>query len=523
MLTVQDDGGDEDSVKAEGFPRFHKLSLLHAVWRRKRLVSIIWALLATGAIFAVQSIQSTYRAEAIVLVDSQKIPEAFVSSTVNGELADRLALISENIMTSDRLLQIIGGFDLYRAERKHLTQEELLRKMRLDISIEFEKSWTGGRTQAFRLGYEGPNARVVTDVTNRLAGLYVAENARARENQAEETVDFLSRQLREAKQSLDDQERKVAEFKQGHNGSLPQQETSLLATLSNFNVELQGTQAAIARAQEAKLSLEASLSAAQASDAALRSSLTSEGRFDPGQNVVRRSEILAERLEGLRSRYTAEHPAIQQAEMQLHQAESEETRSRAARAASNSGSTPQLDVSNPRTGQVSPALLQSRERIASLQAQLDVAKHQIESLDRQRHQTLAAIAQCEARIYKLPLVEQEMAGLKRNYDQSATAYNSLLQKKLAAGIATDMERSHKSERFTVIDPARIPHVPVKPKRLLFDIIGSVVALLLAMGVALTLHSLKQVFLGEWELPSDIRILGRVPLCTDERTSPLPGR
>ena len=495
------------------------------------MTAIIWLVLAALAVVVVQGIPSIYRAEAIVLVDSQKIPEAFVSSTVNGELADRLALISQNIMTSDRLLDIIASFDLYHDHRTHLTQEELLRKMRLDISIEFEKSWTGGRMQAFRLGYEGPNARVVTDVTNRLASLYVAENARTREDQAEETVDFLSRQLGEAKQSLDEQELKVAQFKQEHNGSLPEQETSLLATLNNFNVALQGTQAAIVRAQESRLSLEAALAAAQASDSTLRASLGSEGKAgswaDSSRAAISQSEALGEKLQNLRARYTPDHPALQEAERQLHEAESDEARLRTTTQAASvaRSSTPQSDVSNPRTGLLSPALLQSRERIATLQSQLDVAKHQMDSLDRQRRETVTAIAQCEARIHKLPLVEQEMAGLKRNYDQSASAYNSLLQKKLAAGIATDMERSHKSERFKVIDPARVPRVPIKPKRLLFDLAGAALALLLAVAVALFLHLRKQVFLGEWELPADTLILGRVPPCagTVADSNRAPGR
>ena len=88
----------------------------------------------------------------------------------------------------------------------------------------------------------------------------------------------------------------------------------------------------------------------------------------------------------------------------------------------------------------SPELVQSRERIATLRGQIDIAKHQIASLEKQREGLTAAISDCRARINRLPLVEQEMTALKRNYEESANNYNSLLQKKLAAGVATDMER-----------------------------------------------------------------------------------
>src|SRR3954451_17835279 len=214
----------DSSPVGEASSRFPVLSVLRMVWKRRWLVLSVWILGTVAGVSIVRLIPPTYRAEAVVLVDSQKIPEAFVSPTVSGDVTDRLALITQNIMTSTRLLDTIKSFDLYRKERSRLTQEELLRKMRDDISINFEKSWTGGRTQAFRLAYQGPDAKVVTAVTNRLANLYVEENVRVRENQAEGTVDFLRRQLHEAKLSLDEQEAKVAKFKQDHNGSLPEQQ-----------------------------------------------------------------------------------------------------------------------------------------------------------------------------------------------------------------------------------------------------------------------------------------------------------
>ena len=234
-----------------------------------------------------------------MLVDSQKIPENFVSPTVSGDIAGRLALISQNIMTSSRLLDIIDTFNLYRNERKRLTQEELLRKMREDISVNFEKSWTGGQMQSFRLGYVGRDAKTVAEVTNRLAGLYVAENVRAREDQAEGTVAFLRQQLQEAKKSLDEQEQKVAEFKREHNGSLPEQQNSLLGNLSSLSVELQGVQTSMDRAQENALSLKTALSAAESSEASLRASLQRESRgaqmiADSGRILKPKSEVLTD-------------------------------------------------------------------------------------------------------------------------------------------------------------------------------------------------------------------------------------
>jgi uncharacterized protein involved in exopolysaccharide biosynthesis len=226
-----------------------------------------------------------------------------------------------------------------------------------------------------------------------------------------------------------------------------------------------------------------------------------------------KSEVLEEQLKQLRLRYSPEHPdviALQQRIAEAKREEGEETGG-AQQAASSAANPNRMDPSTNQSSLfASPELLQIRERIATLRSQIQVAKHQADSLEKQREQLTAAIAECQARINKLPLVEQEMAAIKRNYEESANNYNSLLQKELAAGMATDMERSQQSERFTIIDAARIPEKPVKPKRPLLASIGSLAGLVIGLVVGFALEFRKQIFLGEWELPAGTVVLGRVP-------------
>lgn len=483
------------------------LSTARMLWKRRWLALAVWMFVTTGSILIARLLPPIYRAEAVVLVNSQKIPENLVSSTVSGDVTDRLALVTQRIMTSDRLLKIINTFALYREARIPLTEAELLSKMRQDISVNFEKSWTGDRMKAFRLGYQGHNAAVVAEVANRLAGLYVAENVRSREDQAEGTVDFLAGQLRGAKTGLDEQEARVALFKEAHNGSLPEQENSLLATLNSLNMELQGTQTSLARAQENKSTIEAVLAAAELSETAIRANLRRELRGS-GSNAVPKpsSATLSAELRVLRQKYTSDHPAVQALENEIAEIKREEAEDQSAANASKSATDEAL---NPFEN--SPELVQSKERIAGLRAQIEVAKHQIETLDQQRQQLASAVANCQARINRLPLVEQQMASLKRNYDESATNYNSLLQKTIAAGIATDMEHSQKSEQFTVIDPARAPEKPENSKRVSIAAGGSVGGLVLSLLVGFVLEFRKRQFLGEWELPAGSVVLGRIPV------------
>src|ERR1700751_5745336 len=92
----------ESNSAAEG-SQFHFLSIVRMLWKHKWLAAVVGA---TGSIFAiivVRALPAVYRAEAVILVDSQKIPQTFVSPTVGGDVPDRLALITQTIMTSARL------------------------------------------------------------------------------------------------------------------------------------------------------------------------------------------------------------------------------------------------------------------------------------------------------------------------------------------------------------------------------------------------------------------------------------
>ncbi len=77
-------------------------------------------------------------------------------------------------------------------------------------------------------------------------------------------------------------------------------------------------------------------------------------------------------------------------------------------------------------------------------------------------------------------------------------------------MSTDMERRQKSERFEVLDAGRIPEKPVKPNRPLFYGLSWVGALVIGLAFGLGREFKQNVLLGEWELPQDLTVLGRLP-------------
>ena len=120
-----------------------------------------------------------------------------------------------------------------------------------------------------------------------------------------------------------------------------------------------------------------------------------------------------------------------------------------------------------------------------------------------------SLTEYRSRLERLPVREQQMASLLRDYQTSKLTYQSLLEKKLSADMATDMERSDSSERFTIADPPRRPTKPVKPKRLVYLAGAAIGSFCLSLLMALGLELSRGRFLGEWELPETATVLGRI--------------
>jgi len=76
-----------------------------------------------------------------------------------------------------------------------------------------------------------------------------------------------------------------------------------------------------------------------------------------------------------------------------------------------------------------------------------------------------------------------------------------------------MEMRQQSERFTLIEAATAPELPAAPNRPLYDGASAIIAFGLALAVGFVLEFRKNLFLGEWELPNGMPILGRVPAIT----------
>jgi hypothetical protein len=224
-------------------------------------------------------------------------------------------------------------------------------------------------------------------------------------------------------------------------------------------------------------------------------------------------------LIALRQRYTEDHPEVLKAQASLRDLEAAVIESEtdigptSTVAGDNdvAGTTAPAPRRNPAvTPMLEPELRRREDQIRQLDTQVESADQRIASLQTNQDRLLRAIGDAEYQIQKLPLREQEIAALIRDYEITKGNYQSLLQKRMDANLAMEMEKRQKSEKFVLLESARVPEEPIKPKVAVLSGVGSGIGLLLGIVLGLGREFKKNVLLGEWELPKELNVMGRVP-------------
>jgi len=503
-----------DALAEESHPAFSPRSILRTLWKRRYWIAAVWLIITAFAASIVRRLPAVYVAEAVILVDSQAILEKFVSATV-ASVPERIATIQQEILSSGNLLPIIDYFGLYREQRSSVSAESVLGLMRKNVSITADRLDDGGGLRqpiAFRIGYQGPDPRLVTQVANRLASFYVEQDRKMRSGKAEGTSEFLEEQLQQSKKALELLEVEISSYKLRHNGELPEQHDSLASTLSRLQIQFESIRDAINRAQQTKVMLSNSLNLAEASLAGqLRSGqvgprLASNG--EPTQ-LQKRIDDLQAQFDALRTKYRESHPVVMQVRAELTNLRRTEAAERERANAADSPDRPNQERSTHPVAD-SPEVSRARQQVAALQAQIEATDRELSDRRAEQLRVLANTEKLQGQMEQMPVREQEMAKITRDYQIAREQYKSLLEKKVSADMALEMEKRQKSDRLVVLDPARVPDKPIKPKRPLLYAAGAVFGLVMGLLAAFGLEMHADVFLGEWELPDETPVLARLP-------------
>lgn len=231
--------------------------------------------------------------------------------------------------------------------------------------------------------------------------------------------------------------------------------------------------------------------------------LLSRGLENPGTGEAKAAPVLTERaklederrrlrarLQDLQNRYTSAHPEVVDTASQLQRVED------------------RLKTLPP-----DPVVAEVHDNTA-VTVRLQLLDRESKRLTQEQERITGQMASYRSKVDAVPVREQEMAELNRNYSVSKDHYQSLLDKTFSAGMAADLEKKQQAEHFTILDLAQVPEKPFKPKRGLMFIGAFLGALAMSLSLAYLADMMNSSVKFERELkamlPANVPLLAVVP-------------
>jgi polysaccharide chain length determinant protein (PEP-CTERM system associated) len=465
-------------------PEHYLRLLLHRKW----LILTTFVLVAGGTIAVSSQLPDIFTSETVILVDPQKVPESYVRATVTGDIRNRLGTLSQQILSATRLQAIIDKYKLYGEERRTMAREDVLAKMRKDVTVSMVG--VGQDLQAFKISYSGRTPRTVAEVANELAGNFIEENLKVRELQATGTTEFLENQLQESKKNLEEQEGKVRDFRLKHLGEMPEQQSADLQILGQLQSQLQLAGEALARVEQQKGLLQSMSGQANTNspvidiDGSETRTLEAGGEAKSPERgpavltVSPKAKLVALLNEKLDRGYTENHPDVKKLKAQIADEDAREAKRSPIPVPVVPEFKPAPPPAAPEAKRAAPvetkraALAPVTTVNPVLQSNLKAIDDEILKYKQEQARLNKQITTYQSKLEAIPVREQEIASLVRDHEISKAHYSQLLDKQLSAQTATQLEFRQKGEKFSVLDPATPAERPSKPNRMMINSAGA---------------------------------------------------
>jgi len=466
----------------------------------KRILRRYWwiptaltAVLAAAGLAASLVLPKKYTSSTLVLIEQPAVPTDLIRPVITDDLSQRMASMKAQILSRSRLEMIVNKFNLYSQQRMTMHMEDLVDRLKSTINVELIEPLQGSSNReppGFNVSVTFDNPQLAQQICQEITSMFMEQNATNRVDKSNKTTQFLTEQVEEAKQKLDEQDKKLAQFKSEHLVALPEQEQTNLSLLAGMNTQLDATTQALTRAQQDKTLNETLLGQQEAN---WRTSQT--GQQNP-ESQEQQLTVLQDQLSVLLTKYTPEHPDVIKVKSQI-----EDLKKRMAVEPTPKAqpSVAQLALREP------PSIQQLRTRIK--QDEMNIA-----DLTKRQAQIQDQIRGVQGRLQASPVVEQQLKELTRSYQTASDIYNDLLKKRENSAMARDLEHEQQGETFKVLDTPSLPSSPSFPKKSLFVGGGAGAGLALSLGLLYILALTDKALYSERdvELCLKLPVLASVP-------------
>lgn len=441
----------------------HPLEYLAVVNRRKWwfIVPLV-ACIAAGVIAWVVW-PKTYLSQAAIAVDSPTLPGDFLRGVQSMDPTERQRAVSQ-LLLSPEVLERVAREEHMDAKKPIAQVTDALRanvsdNISVPNPIGLQRPDPSKPIDLFYLGFTDHNPRRAQEITNRLATVFVDENAKQQTARAVKTSDILAQQLADSSKKLKGLEDELRTRKEQFMGRLPEQVPANVQMVNSANNQLAQVSTMLRGEQDHLQMIENDLQQMRADTGATSTGIAA-AQSDQKHLDDLRTELAQDQAAG----FTDKHPDVIRLKQQIKDAEAS-----AGHAA--------LPANKDAMLQADPLYRQKLQ-------EEETSKLNIKRLEVQAKQFEGQIAEYQRRVEAAPGVEQELTALNNAYDLEKTRFNNLTSAYQSAKTAEQVAQTQTGESFHVLYAANLPDSPISPKALQIFAVAIVAGFVLGAGAAL---------------------------------------
>jgi len=446
---------------------FHPLDYVSVVKRRMWWFIVPLVVCLLGGVLAVVFLPKKYISQAAIAVASPTLAPDVMRGVSSMDPVERQRAISQLLLSSQVLERVVREEKISPAKPVAETAALVRANVAENISVPSPIGLANARPDPskgidlFYLGYSDKDAPRAQRITNRLAYVFVEENAKEQTVRAENTSEMLAQQLAASEERLKNIENQLRDKKQNYMGRLPEQMAANVQMVNGARSQFESISMQLRTEQDHLALVESQIDQ-------MKQGVGAEGMTAANVMAVQTSQKHIDDLQGQLSAgralgYTDKHPEIIRLQEEIKQAKGELTQAQLHE--------PENRENLLRADPLYRAKLQERDatrvrinelRLASTSAQKQISSYQ-------------------TRVDSAPTVEQELVGLERERLLEQDKYKTLSGSLLQARANEDATRKQSTERFSVLYPASLPDKPAEPNPL--KVMGLALVAGLVLGAA----------------------------------------
>lgn len=347
-------------------------------------------------------------------------------------------VMNEALLSRPNLEAVVAAAGLGLGANTEKDVDAIIRDLREDIKVA-----RANRENIYSIVYKDVDPVVAKRVVEALLNRFVESVLGTTRMDTRNTKQFLDDQIKQYESRLVAAEERLKDFKSQHGGLTPQQGMGYFERLSQLETQLQAATLELKETINRRDILRSRM-------ATINTTISNDVATLPKQSPLQaRLQATQQQLTELELNYTPKHPDVINTRRILDELKAEYERELASASKSSGLRIDVTTVQNPAYVTMSMQLNEVEGQVVALQTRVQDFERRVEEM--------------AAKVDTMPEIEAEFAKLNRDYFITKEQYENLVERREKTEITAEASAAEPMQ-FEVLEPPRVPALPVGPRR-----------------------------------------------------------